>query len=195
MLDRATRLGFSFCLEICGRRLLCGIKKSQVSALSVIAFAFSHVFFGIAVKAYAEVSSFVVRLSGFQILRVCLLSNATKIFVSVVASIAVNMVNILRRPSPRHEQNGAPMGVVFSPRNRDFSISVWLNPAGNISRFCGSVVHKSCELSGQWIVVKKTTKLLCCKIASSHDALQMLIGQRPQAIRSRLGLRHFSEGV
>jgi len=35
------------------------------------------------------------------------------------------------------------------------------------------------------IVVKKFAQTLRCKIGFSHDALQMLIGQRPGAIRSR----------
>ena len=195
MLDCAARLSFSLGLEVCGRRFLCGIKQSQVSALSVIAFAFRHVFFGVAVKTYTKVSSFIVGLGSLKILRIGLLSNASKVFVAVVASVAVNMVNILRRPDSGHKQDRAPMGVVFPACNRNFCIPIRLTPSRNIPRFSGSVVQNPGKLTSGWVVVKEAAKLLCGKIVSSHDALQMLIGQRPQAIRSRLGLRHFSKGI
>lgn len=195
MLDCASRLSFSLGLKVSGGSFFCGIKQAKISALSIIAFAFSHVLFGVAVKAYAKIARFVVGLGFFKVLCVGLLSSATQILVSVVRFIPINMVNILRRPNSRHKQNCTPMGVVFFACNRDFSIPAGLNPTCNVTNFGGSVVHKPSKSACGRLVAEKTTQFLCGKIASSHDALQMLIGQRLRAIRSRLGLRHFNRGL
>jgi hypothetical protein len=48
------------------------------------------------------------------------------------------------------------------------------------------------EYSGVGVVVKKLAQALRGKIGSSHDALLMLIGQRPASADNASGLRYFS---
>ena len=118
----------------------------------------------------------------------------TKIAYSVVISIAVYVIQKLIRPLPVKIKPRESVPHVISTVYMDVPISV-----GDVQRPGNAVFSYSstsaCDVGknpGVRVVVEKFAQTLCGKIGLSHDALLMLIGQRPGSVSALSGLRYFS---
>lgn len=191
-LYRAANLQHSLGLNVRFKRFFCGMKQTKIMAFTVIIFAFSHILICFFVKANSKIPSLVVAFRLPQVLQIKLLSSASKIAVGVIALVSVYVVYVCFRPKASHKQNRASVGVVFASVNRELNVPVGLSPSCNVANFGCSTISQADKVSRFWIVVKEHAQDLRGKIALSHDALQMLIGQRPEATANRFGLRYFS---
>ena len=104
----------------------------------------------------------------------------------VVGAVAVNVVDIVRRPCAVHIQPRQPMSQITLADDPDVPVPWAICCSGNSSDCGPRMPFEPLEDAAFWIVVKQLAQALRGKIVSSHDAPLMLIGQRPAAIHSRL---------
>lgn len=143
---------------------------------------------------HAFVSRFV--LSAYhRVLHVLGARSGTKVCPSVVLPIAVDVVNVSGGPSPGHVEPRETVVKVAGSINADPQVVIagrisrnW--PQGASVRVAGALRNPG-EYSSLRVVVKKFAQALRGKIGLSHDALLMLIGQRPASADNASGLRYF----
>lgn len=126
------------------------------------------------------------------ILTIHLHGHIAQIFKSVVTCVAIGVVNRPFWVAARHVEPRQSVGLVNNAINRDVEVSALLWTAGNLPDFNSAAgLHKPRKNTRLWIVVKKFAQTLRGKIGLSHDALLLLIGQRPVSVSSTCGLRYF----
>ena len=112
----------------------------------------------------------------------------------IVVSVAVNVVNVANGLRSMYVQPCKTMGVVVGPVDAHDAIALGNKASGNRANG-GKPVAAAPRLvrkdAGFWVVVKEFAHTLRGKIRLSHDALLMLIGQRPARVDSTGGLRYF----
>ena len=146
--------------------------------------------------ADTKVARFVVAVRSTSVFRILCDGNLTKILNAVIRAIPIEVVKVLGRPFAMHVQPRQPVGQERPPKNADAPIAHAVRATSNISN--ASVVACSDtpgEDPGQRVVVQKFAQYLRGKIRGSHEALQLLIGQRPACVSSTGGLRYFSSSM
>ena|SRR3990167_808674 len=129
-----------------------------------------------------------------DVLKVNLLSNITKIANSVVATIAVNVVNIVFRPFSMNVKPRKPMSKVLGVVDGYAKIA----PVDFFGSVCPGKLVCDVNLSGKnsslLIVIKQFAQALWGKIGLSHAVVpyKQWIGQRPRCASNTAGLRHFN---
>jgi hypothetical protein len=87
-----------------------------------------------------------------------------------------------------------PVGVITGAINSDFDVPIAdiFKPGVCSGLPSGPSLCPTGKRAGVWVVVEKFTQTLCGKIGLSHDALLMLIGQKPGSVSALAGLLHFT---
>jgi hypothetical protein len=120
-----------------------------------------------------------------QILKVDALRHITKIVKCVVAWIAVFVVNAVRWPRARADKPCQPMCRIWLGINTDrYFVFCSSRPSDRADQRVFGGFYLPPEYASLRIVIKKFSHLFYGKIASSHDALLRLIGQRPASVFS-----------
>jgi hypothetical protein len=138
-------------------------------------------------KAYTEKPTGVVAARVALILGVDGRSCNPQIRDAVVKPIAVNVVNRARRPLTIHVEPSESVPPVPHQVNAKHSVTPRKTAIGywphlvTVVPTNGNAARKNASL---WIVLKQLAQSLRGKIVSSHDALLMLIGQRPVSVFS-----------
>ena len=112
---------------------------------------------------------------------------------TIVCPVAVHVVNLLRRPFARHVEPRKAVRFVRVSGATDAPIPIaFVQIPGPLPVATTWATFGSCEYARLGVVVKKFAQTLRGKIGLSHDALLMLIGQRPACVSAHGGLRYFS---
>lgn len=109
----------------------------------------------------------------------------TQIANPVVCPVTVNVVDGKLRSISGNEHPGHPVRVEAPAVCAQHDIPIGVNKASLLTS--KSRAHPACDpdkYSGLWVVLKNRAQFLRSKIVLSHDALQMLIGQRPACVGS-----------
>lgn len=147
----------------------------------------------VSVAGNAKNARLAIGLSGSPVLQIDLLGYIPQVAVPVVGSDSIDVVNLTSGESASHVHEGQPMAVMVLLIDHQHDIAKRLaDVSGLLPAFGGSpTVRKPCEHSGFQVVVKKLAQTLRGKIGLSHDALQLLIGQRPASVDSTVRASSF----
>lgn len=185
-LDRTPRMQPAFSLNVGGVRFFGGVKDAEMVAAAGVPNASDKT---TSVRMDAKQSGFAVDVCRTLILRVAAICRFSQVLKSVVARVAVDVVNQAVWPTPAHVKPSKPMSKVTFCVNSHaqmtgFGVLAPENGAGFMlpTKTCGNSTLKHSRV---WIVSHKFTQALRGKIGFSHEAPQLLIGQRPATIRSR----------
>lgn len=181
----------SLCCNVGSVRILCGRKAPKVDLLSANTYGGAK---QLAVSNFVCASqpgcadSAMARIPDIR----CLV-NITKVSDSVVGAVAVNVVYDSNRPRTIEMQPSEAVHSVKCAINSRDKISAPVvasngRPGSNVG-YALSARH----YPGFMVVVDKLAQSLRGKIGLSHDALQMLIGQRPAFVASELPASLFSQ--
>lgn len=190
-LDRASAVQIALGLQVRLVGKLGGVKPAKAFHLardsngrnpSVVALA----------QANTKKAGAVVAARLDHVLHVDHVSDLSKVVQPVVVLDAVGVVKVSGRPVPEHVQPSKPMSPVRTAVNANLYVPVMIHEVGNCPCTLATSRDFPSERSTLKIVVKKLAQTLRGKIGLSHEALQLLIGQRPAAIRSRLWASLFS---
>jgi len=175
----------------CMRRFWC-CKASNVMKLA-ISFDPCSPFLGLRVVMNTEKSSGAIRACSPNVVSVNCWVSKTKILESVIRAIAVDVVKYVCRPFTGHIEPRKSVGGVFVFPNAYKNVA-FADGARNIAYAKTSVSANSDapdKRANSRVVMEQVSQLLCGKIISSHDAVSSLIGQRPEAIHSRISASLF----
>lgn len=143
---------------------------------------------------HAQNASLVVFVGAPPVLMVDSSSGYAKVRNSVIPTLAVYVVDWRIWERSMHIEPRKPMSQVHAPVDHELRVpGCGMNPAGSLSSSNDTTpAHKIRQEASFVVVVKKFAQTLRGKIGISHDALQLLIGQRPARVDSASGLRYFS---
>ena len=182
MLERVACMEQSLGIQISGVRLLWRIEITKVSLL-----AMRNDGRPVSTPAHrnTEKADLVVSLGSLPVLEVDGLRDITQIAPAVVVSDAVDVIYHASRPLASHVEPREAMRGVSVASDRDVGVSdALIDAADQLARLPASRVMQAREHAGFGFVVKKFAQTLRGKIGLSHDALQLLIGQRPAGVDS-----------
>jgi len=115
----------------------------------------------------------------------------TQVAEPIVRRISVDVVKVLFWPLSGGMEPCKPVAKVGGPIQSDDDVSVFSVITRHVASLAMALaVQAPCECARGLVVVKKLAQTLRGNIGLSHDALQLLIGQRPQRVSARLGLRY-----
>lgn len=145
------------------------------------------------ISGYAQKPMRVVGPASLYVLIIFALRNILQVCNSVVAFVAVYVVNVEIRPQPINKEPRSAMRFKSDSINPYAYVSIVPDGSGNIAHI-DSVGRSDFarENAGKWIVMKKFAQAFCGKIGVSHDAVLSLIGQRPARVDSTCWPRHFT---
>lgn len=127
-----------------------------------------------------------------HVLLVLCARNIAQVVNTVISAIAILVVDLAFRPDPVRVKPSQPVGKVETFIYSDEDIPVVPTAPDYGTRLptspSSSVFGKHARLR---VVVQKFAQTLYGKICLSHDALQLLIGQRPASVSALSGLRYF----
>lgn len=169
MLNCAACLAQTFSKNVCRRRLIHGVKQPKVLAFPAVAFALGHVFSSTYVKTNPQNSGFVVRPSASQVLQVRFMVNTAEVFIRVVCSVSINVINTLIRPFASNKKYGTSMGIVLPSGNGNFDVAMRLKPPSHLALFCGAVVFAARKHACLLVVNEKFSQSFGGKIGISHE--------------------------
>lgn len=142
---------------------------------------------------YATYAKHIVRAGTDNVLRVFGRADQSQIGEAVIQLHAVNVINGRCWPFTGHVKPRQPMGGMSYREDLDSQVAGSLvDDAGRLATQTASPIIQPRKEAGFWIVVEKFAQALRSKIGRSHDALQLLIGQRPGSVSALAGLRYFS---
>jgi hypothetical protein len=138
-------------------------------------------------------AGFVVSHRLAPVLKVDATTNVPQVGNCVVRWVAVDMVNVVFGPLAVDVQPSEAVEPVKVPVDSRPEVSA-INGAADSGADLDAAVwlDKPSKYAGAGIVVKKLAQMLRGKIGLSHEALQLLIGQRPASVSALSGLRYFS---
>ncbi len=120
-----------------------------------------------------------------HVLQICAARNIPQIGKAVIRLFAIDVVNVLPRLLPSHIQPGQSMSVMLRSINANRHVSRCVDNACNSSGAGTPAKSKSPpKHAGIGFVLKNLAQTLRGKIGLSHEALQLLIGQRPASVSS-----------
>lgn len=138
----------------------------------------------------AEESTLAIHARIAEVLFVLAVSYVAKIADAIVARIPVDVINLAARPFAINVQPREPVRVVPSVVYRNEVGAAWSQCSleRNADTASAASVDKPFKVASVRCVPQNVAKSLRGKIGISHDALQMLIGQRPVGVRAPSGL-------
>lgn len=192
--DCATWVQFPFCVDVGGMGKLGRIKSAEVEILSASP-DFCHPTPPVWANA-KDAGMLVMRGGGSSVLLIDVLRNIAQVCKSVVGAIPVDVVNLVFRPFAVNVQVCQPVRQKrLLVDADDFRAAGLRSGANNIASLPSPDIGEPGEYTSFRVVVKKFAQTLRGKIGLSHDALLMLIGQRPASADNASGLRYFSGGM
>jgi len=198
----AASVVFALCLKVGRMRFFGGVENSKIAAHFVrldcrrpfcgdsstnAAFSDGHT------KKFARICCIPIA----HVLSIYAALCVSKVGKSVVGSVSVDMVNLINRPLSGHVQPRKAMPIVVALTNSNHDISAHSIDATDSLSWHPSFwawVFQASKHARFGIVMKKLAQTLRGKIGNSHDALQLLIGQRPWSVSALPGLRYFTLG-
>ena len=126
-----------------------------------------------------------VPLANKFVLAVLAIGRLSKIAPGIVGSVPVNMINLILRPFASHPKPSNSVREVVTLINSNVDVAVNLGTSNCTARF-KALAHcdQPYKMARRLVIVKKTTNLIGGNIRFSHEALQLLIGQRPDGVGS-----------
>ena len=140
---------------------------------------------------YSKESTSVVNVCSSQVLTIDGLGHITEICESVIAPDSIDMVNVVGGPTADDIQPCQTVCRLKFPINGDSQVTILAKTSGRLSLLRATARLSPHEYPSFGIVMKKFAQTLRGKIGNSHDALQLLIGQKPRSVSALPGLRHF----
>ena len=187
-LDRATRLCSALCSQV-GR--VSGFSSTKDTKVVMNPIAVDARKPAILAARNAHEAVRVVSMWPALVLLVHMLRNVAQVGYCVVAWVAVHVVKLTFRPLATDVQPRQSVRSVVVSCNANFDVAAAIGTAGRWFG-CGLTSRsKPAERAGLAIVGKQSAKTRGGKIGSSHEAPQLLIGQRLPAISSRSGASLF----
>jgi hypothetical protein len=169
------------------------IEHAKVDALPVNAYIGKPLVADVVPVSANKVCRALIRARPSFVLRVLSFRDIPQIAKPVVGAVVVNVVNIPRWVFAVHKQPHKAVGRVALTVNSDEHIPVGIDAASNAAARCAfAAIHKPCELAGIRVIAEKFAQALRGKIGLSHEALQLLIGQRLGSVDALAGPRYFS---
>jgi hypothetical protein len=167
--------------NVCAARLLYAAETSKMKSSAI----YSNDCF----PAVSRLSNALhLRLAAFVdsplVLSVCGLLNIAEIGKAIVGAISVYVVNNLCWPMSKDIEPCKPVRPVAGAINLDNDVWSWQRASWVSSLGSAGPINQPSELACLRIVVDDIAQTLCSKIGLSHDAPQMLIGQRPAGVDS-----------
>lgn len=186
-LDSRSGVQAAFGLNVGVMRLLGCVERSEVVVDATNIYARRP---SLVVPLDAHQSGTIVNTRPTDVLNVSSLSAISQIGKSVVGSITVDVVKHATRPRFECVQPGQSVSLVREVVEADYSVATSIEGASHIAAISTSSPSGPSEDSRLRVVVKKLAQTLRGNIRLSHDALQMLIGQKPafdsQSMRASL---------
>ena len=179
MLDRAPLVQFTLGLDVCGVRLLCGVKRPKMNDLSICGLYVSAK--PIPKSVRTEQPGRLIRCPrAALVLTVHGTRNVPEVAYSVVSLDAVDVVNVHGWEDAMHVKPCDSVGQVQDSINADESVAEVLGYAPRLTPIGNPIARrryprKNARLG---IVVQQFAQSLRGKIGLSHDAVLSLIGQR-----------------
>lgn len=131
----------------------------------------------------------------FEVLHVGCLWDIAQVFKTVIRFDAVDVVNAMFRPAPRdHQPNEAMCKIPLAVQPQGDIPLVMREPNLSPNSTLVELGSRS-KNARRWVVMKYLAQMLRCKIGLSHDALQLLIGQRPRRVGSTSRPRYFASAL
>ena len=191
MLNRTARVKSALFSHIGGVGFFGG---SVAPNVSVDAVEFDGCLKSVSVASNTKVAARVSWLRAALILHIHGCRNIAQVVESIVRSITVDVVNVSGRPAAAHEKPRKTVRSVQAPIDADANVSMRVFGPSNIADLRPKPLsgYQARENARFWIVMKKLAQTLRGKIVPSHDALLMLIGQRPACVSAHGGLRYFN---
>lgn len=179
----------------CSKGKFFGFKRPDVYAFTVV------LNLGIPSTVWKTINTCIAARVVFakaDVLAVLLLRGLSQIAHSVVKGLAVNVVDLKWRPSPIRIKPCKAVAEIVMAIDPDREIACNIFTTSRTIGVCPSMPSASAigepkEMARLRFVSKKFAQTLRGKIGSSHEALLLLIGQRPAAIRSRSRASSFYE--
>ncbi len=192
--NRAARMKKAFCFYVGLMRQLFGFKSSQVFSHTVDMYAGAPL---LPISGNSKQSALVVFSGYLNVLHICSLRNIPKVGYPIVASAAIYVIKLAARPASMHVKPSKPVRLI------DHAIYANTNVTKTGKFFTGRFTNFDTvrairgfqpppENACFGVVVKQFAQAVCAKIVSSHEALQMRIGQKPSSVSALSGLRYFS---
>lgn len=185
---------FSLCGQVGGMSFFCRPEISNVNLSSVVADGGSpRIGLPDSTPVNTTKSGPCTRIGGNQVLVILGGADQPQIQPSVVSLDAIDMVNRAAWPEAGHVKPCQPVGTIQPTVHTDSDVAVYEVSAPGFGPCKPSADSRSAEkFSGLRIVMEKFAQNCCAKIGFSHDALQLLIGQRPRRVGSTSRLRYFA---
>ena len=181
-LDHAAFMLLALGIKVCGMSLFWRIEQAQTSLDSVLANLRAPL---IPLSTHAEQANLVVLARRAPILLVDSRRDQPKIFDAVIRSYAIDVVDLPTINAPVNVYPCQSVRVAVMPPNGQFEIAVRYQIP---TRTTASFATKQASF---WVVGSKLTQALHGYIGFSHEALQLLIGQRPASVDALRGPCHF----
>lgn len=148
------------------------------------------------VKVHTKWKAVPLAVGASPVLHVRGARNVSQVRNAVVSWVAIDVINIAKRPLAVHIKPSQPMGPTLLVVKNQTNIAARIEAARNLirkSRIPLRVAPRApCEDPGFGIVDKAFAQSRGGNIGLSHDALQMLIGQRPASVASTVRASLFS---
>ena len=115
----------------------------------------------------------------------------------VIRSVAVNVIDLVLRPFASHVKPSQTVGAVNRIPRANKDVARCSQTSGHVAGIYAALfagIWEPSKYPGFRVVMQDVAHLLRGKIGLSHDALLMLIGQRPARVDSACGLRYFNVG-
>ena len=182
-LNCAAFVKLALCIQIRILGLLSTIKQSNLVSLALVHYSGFPL---LTVKSYAKQPGKVFGCSA--VLSVHSRANVPQIFPSIVERVAIDVVDLVAWPLASHVEPCESMRKITMRPQSDANASFARDGTGN-GPVCAprNATGNPDKNASSWIVLKTFAQLLRGKIGTSHDALLMLIGQRPARVEARVG--------
>jgi len=193
-LQSICRVQISLGIQILFVSLLRGIKQSEMDAFFIYRNACAP-----SLPKFPDTKQsavFVVGPCEPLILQVQALSNIAKVANTVVGAIAAYVVNVVGGPISAYMKPRKSMSKVLGTINANLDVSPAIGCAGSLS-FLRSASNGAApeKHTSAGVVVQQFAQARSGKIGLSHEALLLLIGQRPLGVDAPQRLRHFARRV
>lgn len=143
-------------------------------------------------ERHAKKARLVVALRSALVLFVYRGGNAAQVAPTVVSPVPVDVINLAGWPFSVHIEPRKAVGVVLAgPVHANVDVPVGCLATGQRAHGRPLAPNAPAELALDGVVGKKLAQTLRAKIWLSHEALQLLIGQRPRRVSSTTRPRYF----
>lgn len=147
---------------ICIRRIMYLLKKTKVYFLSIDLYHCSPI--SVCMPIHSFKSARIV-FSQFVILKILSMCCFTKIYPSVISRITRNMVNLVFRPLPGHDQPRKTVTKIHTATYANNDVSIAFTATSNIASFCPWwTVDFPIKMASQRLIVQYRAHKFCANI-------------------------------